>query len=57
MNSGANKNQEWDKFLGEVAKEVDGLIIDADNLNEFRRQIHPFAEKWKNHISDCKGIR
>lgn len=54
MNSGTNKNQEWYKFLGEVAKEVDGLIIDSDNLNEFRQQIHPFAEKWKNHISDCK---
>lgn len=54
MNSSTNKDLEWDKFLGEVAREVDGLIIDADNLNEFRRQIHPFAEKWKNHISDCK---
>ncbi len=54
MNSSTNKDLEWDKFLGEVAREVDGLIIDTDNLNEFRRQIHPFAEKWKNHISDCK---
>lgn len=54
MNSGANKNQEWDKFLGKVAKEVDGLIICTGNLNEFRRRIRPFAEKCKKHISDCE---
>ena len=45
MNSSTNKDLEWDKFLGEVAREVEGLIIDADNLNEFLRKINQFTEK------------
>lgn len=54
MNLTRNKDAEWDKFLGEVAREVDGLIMDTVYLKEFRRQIRSFTEKWNNHISDSK---
>jgi hypothetical protein len=55
MDSNGNKNQEWDKLLGEVAREVDSIIIGTDNLNEFRRQIIPFAKRWAQHINDDKN--
>ncbi len=55
MNSSGNRDPEWDKILGEVATEVDSLIIDTDNLNEFHRQINPFAQRWTQHISDYEN--
>jgi hypothetical protein len=55
MNLSRNKNQKWGKYLGGVAREVDGLIIYSGNLNQFRQQICAFSEKWKNHIRDISG--
>lgn len=57
MNSSGNRDSEWERFLGEVATEVDALVIVGGYLNfvdEFRRQIRPFTEKWKNHIGDLE---
>lgn len=43
---------DWNDFLDDKAKEVDGLVLKYSKvMPEFRKQIRPFAERWEEHRS------
>ncbi|MHC4573079.1 MAG: hypothetical protein ACYS76_02920 [Planctomycetota bacterium] len=47
-----NGDTEYERWLAEIAREVDRLVLDSSVIDHFRGRIRPFGQRWNNHVSD-----